>query len=220
MSEVWETDLLGDAVPVGAWARPAASGQFTPWTGGGHPHRRASDRADFTPRGSAAPQPTENEPVDLEAIRAEAFAEGFERGRETIAMEMSGERAALAKLIHSAEALQPENHGALATILAETVTRLVRQVVGEVQIDTETLRARAEAVAELVTAEAGPARLRLHPDDVARLSYFDFGVPIASDHHLQPGTIMLETAEGWIEDGPQVRIARLRTQLDSMGLPR
>lgn len=218
MSEARETDLLGDAIPVGAWARPAASGQFTPWSGG-HPLRRASDRADFTPRG-AAPEPTEEESIDIEAIRAEAFAAGFERGRETIAMEMSGERAALAKLIRSADALQPENHGALASILAETVTRLVRQVVGEVQIHTETLRARAEAVAELVTAEAGPARLRLHPDDVARLSYFDFGVPIASDHHLQPGTIMLETAEGWIEDGPQVRIARLRSQLDAMGLPR
>lgn len=219
MSDMWGTDLLGDAIPVGSWARPAASGQFTPW-GGGHPLRRASDRADFTPRGSAAPQEPESEPFDLEALRAEAFAEGFERGRETIAMEMAGERAAVAQLIRAAEALQPENHGPLATILAETVTRLVRQVVGEVQIDLETLRARAEAVAELVTAEAGPSRLRMHPDDIARLAYCDLGVPIAPDHHLTPGTILLETAEGWIEDGPQVRLARLRSQLDAMGLPR
>lgn len=220
MSEMWKNDLLGDAISVGAWARPAASGEFTAWSGGGHPLRRASDRAEFTPRAAATPEPAESDPVDLEAIRAEAFAEGFERGRETIAMEMAGERAAIANLIRAAEALQPENHGPLATILAETVTRLVRQVVGEVQIDIETLHARAEAVAELVTAEAGPARLRLHPEDIARLAHFDLGVPIAADHHLTPGTIVLETAEGWIEDGPQVRLARLRSQLDAMGLPR
>jgi len=37
---------------------------------------------------------------------------------------------------------------------------------------------------------------------------------------MASGTIVLETGEGWIEDGPQVRLARLRQQLDAIGLGR
>lgn len=216
MSDLWTPELQGDARRVDAWARPAQTAHFKPWSNGDHPMRRSSD---FTPSPTAAPQ-QDNGEIDIEAVRAEAFAEGFERGRETLAMEMAGERAAVADLIRAAESLRPEPHGPLATILAETVTRLVKQVVGEVTVDTDMLKARAEAIAELVTVEAGPARLRLHPDDMARLAGCDFGIPATADHHLAQGTIVLETGEGWIEDGPQIRLARLRAQLDTMGMPR
>jgi flagellar assembly protein FliH len=215
MSDLWTADLQGDAQRVNAWARPAQSAAFKPWANEDHPRRRASD---FTPRDSATPQGKDD--VDLDAIRAEAFSAGYDRGREALAAEMAGERAALADLIRSAEALRPEASGPLATILAETVTRLVKQIVGEVTIDAEMLKARAESIAELVTVEAGPARLRLHPDDIARLAGCEFSVPMAADHHLAPGTIVLETGEGWIEDGPQIRLARLRAQLDALGMPR
>jgi flagellar assembly protein FliH len=215
MSDLWTAELQGDARRVDAWARPTQSTQFTPWSNADHPRRRASD---FTPR---APTPhRDNTEIDLDALRTEAFTEGFERGREAYATEMADERAALADLIRSAKALCPEPHGPLATILAETVTRLVKQIVGEVTIDTEMLKARADSIAELITVEAGPARLRLHPDDIARLAGCEFSVPMAADHHLAPGTIVLETGEGWIEDGPQIRLARLRAQLDALGMPR
>jgi len=215
MSDLWTTELQDDARRVDAWTRPAQSTQFTPWTSEDHPRRRASD---FTPRASSAQG--DNGQIDLDAIRTEAFNAGYDRGREAIATEMAGERLALAELIRSAEALRPEPHGPLATILAETVTRLVKQIVGEVTIDAQMLKARAESIAELVTVEAGPARLRLHPDDIARLDGCEFSVPMAADHHLAPGTIVLETGEGWIEDGPQIRLARLRAQLDALGMPR
>jgi len=127
---------------------------------------------------------------------------------------------ALAELIRSAEAIKPEPAGPLAAVLAETVARFVRQIVGEVKIDPAMLKERAETIAEMVTAESGPARLRMHPEDIAMLDGVDLGLPMAPDHHLTSGTIILETGEGWIEDGPQVRLARLRSQLDNMGLPR
>ncbi|MDB5687318.1 MAG: hypothetical protein JWR77_1907 [Rhizorhabdus sp.] len=221
MSDLWAPEMLSNAARVDTWSRPTATTGFTPWSGDGHPLRRASDHAAFRPREAAAAQPNFDEPVvDLEQLQAEAFAAGFDQGRETVLAELAGERAALAHLIRAAEVLQPESPGALASILAETVARLVRQVVGEVTIDGETLLIRAQAIAELVTAEASPSRLRLHPDDIALLAGHDLGVAMHADVHLSRGTIMLETAEGWIEDGPQVRLARLRTQLDAMGLPR
>ena len=212
MSDRWSAEDLVEAQPAGAWARPVPTGHFTPWSGEGHPRRRASD---------FAPSPRPAAPVtDIESLRSEAFAEGFEQGRQAVIMEFARDREALSQLIRSAQAIQPEHGGPLAAVLAETVTRLVRQIVGEVKIDPELLKARAGAVAELVTAECGPARLRMHPDDIAMLEGIDLGLPVAPDHHLVSGQIIMETGEGWIEDGPQVRLAALRTKLDSMGLPR
>ena len=210
---MWASDMGASATRVEAWARPAATTQFTPWGGDNHPRRRASD---FAPTQRAS----EPAVLDMETVQAEAFAAGIEQGRQEAILEFARDREALAQLIRSAEALQPEPSGPLAAVLTETVTRMVRQIVGEVQIDPATLKERAESVAELVTAESGPARLRLHPNDIAMLEGCDLGLPIAPDHHLASGTIILETGEGWIEDGPQVRIARLRAQLDHMGLPR
>lgn len=215
MSEVWTHEWREAATRVDAWARPLPTAEFTPWGGDAtHPRRRASD---------FAPTPAAREPeavVDMDAERAEAFAQGFEHGRQTMIAEFARDRETLAALIRSAEALAPEPSGPLAAVLAETVTRLVRQIVGEVTIDPATLRERAEAIAELVTAESGPARLRMNPEDIAMLDGIELGIDVVPDHHLASGAIVLESGEGWIEDGPQVRLAKLRQQLDSMGLPR
>jgi len=218
LSEIWTGQLSEAATRAPAWAKPAPTAHFTAWGDGDtQPRRRASD---FAPTQMAAsPPPGEPEP-DIEALRAHAFAEGFEQGRQTVLAEFARQREALAELIRSAEVLRPEPNGPLAAVLAETVTRFVRQIVGEVKIDPTTLRERAETLADLVNAECGPARLRLHPDDIAMLDGVDLGVPLAPDHHLASGSIILETGEGWIEDGPQVRLTRLRAQLDAMGLPR
>lgn len=206
---------LDEPVRVDAWARPKQNSHFTAW-GDGQPRRRASD---FAPRDTHPHQSEPNDAgPDIETVRAQAFAEGFEQGRMSNLEEFVRSREALAALVRSAEALQPEPHGPLAALLTETVTRLVRQIVGEVQIDAATLRIRAEAMAELITAESGPARLKMHPDDIALLEGVNLPLPVAADHHLASGTILLETGEGWIEDGPQVRLARLRQQLDAMGM--
>jgi flagellar assembly protein FliH len=37
---------------------------------------------------------------------------------------------------------------------------------------------------------------------------------------LAPGTIRLDTGAGWVEDGPNVRLEKLRNALDRMGAPR
>ena len=36
---------------------------------------------------------------------------------------------------------------------------------------------------------------------------------------LARGSIVLETGHGWIEDGPAIRLERLRAELDRMGAP-
>ena len=116
--------------------------------------------------------------------------------------------------------LRPEPANALALLLAETVDRLVRQVIGEVEVDAQLLIARAQAAAALVAKEVEPTRLRAHPDDIVYLEAARLDVPLHADPSLGRGAIVLETGHGWIEDGPAVRLDRLRAELDKMAAPR
>jgi flagellar assembly protein FliH len=149
-------------------------------------------------------------------IREEAFALGCEEGRKTVEAEFAAERDALGRLAESLAVLRPEPANALALLLAETVDRLVRQVVGEVEVDANLLIARAQAAAQLVAKDVEPTRLRAHPDDIIYLEAACLDVPLHPDPQLDRGALVLETGHGWIEDGPAVRLDRLRAELDKM----
>lgn len=149
-------------------------------------------------------------------LQEEAFALGCEEGRKTAEAEFAAERDALARLAESLAVLRPEPANALALLLAETVDRLVRQVIGEVEIDANLLLARARAAAELVGKDVEPTLLHAHPDDIPYLEAARLAVPLRADPALSRGTIVLETGHGWIEDGPAVRLDRLRAELDKM----
>jgi flagellar assembly protein FliH len=149
-------------------------------------------------------------------LQEEAFALGCEEGRKTVEAEFAAERDALARLAEALTVLRPEPANALALLLAETVDRLVRQVAGEVEVDADLLLARAKAAAELVGKDVEPTRLRAHPDDMPYLEAARLEVPLHPDPTLSRGAIILETGHGWIEDGPAVRLDRLRAELDKM----
>ncbi len=180
----------------------------------------ARTEASFRPRlvdggfdGDSAESIFDDEPISIEAA---AYARGLEQGRRTVEMEYAAERDALARLAETLEVLQPQPANALALLLAETVDRLVREVVGAVDIDPITLLARAKAAAELVAANAAPSKLRVHPKDLAFLAESDLDLALEADATLSRGAIVLETGDGWIEDGPEIRLARLRADLDKM----
>ena len=156
------------------------------------------------------------EPLDVEAT---AYARGYEDARAAAEAELAAERTALARLAETLEVLQPQPANALGLLLAETVDRLVREIVGQVEIDPMTLVARAQAAAELVARETAPTRLHVHPDDIVHLQQARLDIALEANPSLPRGTIVLETGEGWIEDGPAVRLERLRAELDSMAAP-
>src|SRR4051812_913121 len=195
------------AASLGSFVFTHASAGFRPRDGGG-----------FAPgNDSGAPVTAEQERA---RIQEEAFALGCEEGRKTVEAEFAAERDALGRLAESLAALHPEPANALALLLAETVDRLVRQVVGEVEIDANLLLARAKAAAELVAKDVEPTRLRAHPDDVIYFEAAKLDVPVHPDPTLGRGALVLETGQGWIEDGPAVRLERLRAELDKMAAAR
>ncbi len=158
----------------------------------------------------------DQEPMSIEDV---AYARGYDEARRTVEMEYAAERDALARLAETLEVLRPEPANALALVLAEAVDRLVRDVVGAVDVDPNLLLARAKQAAELVAANVAPTKLRVHPDDLVHLERAALEVPLEADPSLARGTIILETGDGWIEDGPAVRLARVRAELDRMAAP-
>jgi flagellar assembly protein FliH len=201
MSNLWPHAHAGEAARVGSFAIERRTAAFTPW--GEEDRRRPKAKAEYDPEGD----------------RAEAYAAGFEEGRRTSELELAADRAAMADLMDALEVLQPQPTNALALLLAETVDRLVRQICGKVEVDGELLTSRCEAAAALIGAETGPARLRLHPDDVPLVDANRLRVPLLADDGMERGSLVLETALGWIEDGPAVRLDRLRAELDRIGAP-
>lgn len=211
MSNVWRHGIVGDAASVGSFAIERDAPMFTPWTSF-QPDSTGEDLVGGDDADHAAPA----EP-DMETVQANAFAEGFEAGRKTVELEIAAERGAIARFAERLEVLKPQPTNALAVLLAEAVERLVQEIVGTVEIDRATLAERAERAAAMIGEDTDPARLRLHPDDLPLLEGANIAVALVADPSLTRGTILLETGEGWIEDGPAVRLERLRAALDRMG---
>ena len=207
---------FAEAARVPVWTRPSASG-FT---------ARPADSKGFSAwaQADAEPEPfhgaASNDMASAEALLAQGYAEGLSEGRRLAMIDLEEERSALARLAASLEALKPENSDGLAALLADTVKRLVTQIVGEVEINADTLQERVQAIAAMIAEETVPKRLRLHPTDVARLQGATLPLDMVADPMLAPGTIVLDTGSGWVEDGPHVRLEKLRAQLDRLGAPR
>jgi flagellar assembly protein FliH len=209
MSRLLRNDLASDAASTGGFVLRRGEAAFRP--------RVAQSEAtnDFAPTGFA--EESEQGPASAPADPYEA---GIAEGRRVAGLEYAAERDALARLAESLEVLRPEPTNALALLLAETVDRLVREVIGQVEIDAMVLLERAKAAAALIGENVEPSKLRAHPDDVAVLASARLDIPVEPDPALERGGIVLETGHGWIEDGPAVRLERLRAELDKMAAPK
>lgn len=158
----------------------------------------------------------EEEQDPLEQARIEAFTLGFEEGTR-ISEETAAQNAeAVERLATSLEMLAPAPSGMLSTMLSATVVRLVEQIVGEVEIDIERLVQRCDTVAAFMESDEQKGALFLHPEDLPLVEGHEVGVRLVADPAMHRGCVRLETSDGWIEDGPDVRLSRLRALLDDM----
>jgi flagellar assembly protein FliH len=208
LSRFWGAEAIQDAAPVAvAGFRPAEGGFRSLYTAP-PAQQTATIRAAMA---DAEPN------VDLvEEARMEAFTLGFDEGCRVTAEAHAAENDARERLIEALELLAPAPSGMLSTMLSATVVRLVEQIVGEVEIDMERLVQRCDSVAAFIESNQDKSALHVHPDDADLLKDEAIGVPLVADRTMQRGCVRLETADGWVEDGPDVRLSRLRALLDDM----
>jgi len=208
LSRIWGAEAVQDVAPVTvAGFRPAEGGFRSLYTA-------PAGQLTAAMRGAVV----EVEPeIDLvEEARMEAFTLGFDEGCRVTAEANSADTDARARLAEALDLLAPAPSGMLSTMLSATVVRLVEQIVGEVEIDLERLIDRCDTVAAFIESNQDKSALHLHPDDVALLEGETIGVPMVADKSMQRGCVRLETADGWVEDGPDVRLSRLRALMDDM----
>ena len=175
----------------------------------------------FRPFHFGAPPAAEMVPVETAFANAETandpFAQGLAEGQRLAEAAFAVEREQLLALVAGTEALQDEPSEELAQLIAETVERLVRQIVGQAPIDAEWLQAQADIAAAMV-AEADKARtLWVNPAVAALLVDAAIALPIEADPSMTRGTVRIETSAGWIEHGRAVYLNELRAALGSEG---
>jgi flagellar assembly protein FliH len=207
MSRLWREDRAQEASSLGSFVIRRGEASFRAWAAEQERSSAGNDAA-FSAEDEAT------------ARENQAYLRGLADGRQTIEAEVAAEREAVARLAETLQALKPEPSLPLALLLAETVDRLVREIVGEVEIDGLTLLARAKAAAALIGEASQPAKLRLHPDDAKLLKDAALEIEVEGDLALPRGTVLVETADGWVEDGPAMRLDRLRAELDRMAASR
>lgn len=216
MSNVWSHDDLGAAMPISAVSnfsriassaggfrsRFGAAGEGTGWQ---------AVRVDTADRlePEAAPDP-------IEQASQEGFVAGFQEGERITRESYEADNAIRRQLTDAVNQMSGMGEGTLASMLSHAVLRLVTQIVGEVEVDEARLSERCAAVAACIDPEEGKAVLEVNPADLPLIDARELTVSLAPNPQIARGCVRLATSEGWIEDGPDVRLSRLKAMMDDM----
>lgn len=208
---------MGAAEPIVGWGSFGSVGD----TGRGFRTLYAEDQGsrawNVTHPGQTTHAPGTLDDIDpIEQAAQEAFVQGFQEGERVAREAFEQDGQARAELAAAIELIAKTGEGTLATMLSQAVIRLVSQVIGEVPIDEAVLQARCEAVAACIDSDDAKTVLEVNPDDLPLLDMTQTGVALAARADLPRGSVRLATAEGWVEDGPDVRLARLKDLMDDM----
>jgi len=167
--------------------------------------------------GNGTPPAAAEPAVDpVEEAAREAFLQGFQEGDRVGREAAEADNAARAQLAEAVRLIAQSGEGTLAAMLSQAVVRLVGQIMGEVAIDEAVLKERCAAVAACIDGDESRAVLEVNPEDMTMLEDVAAGIALAPNPALSRGCVRLGTADGWIEDGPDVRLARLKALLDDM----
>jgi flagellar assembly protein FliH len=154
----------------------------------------------------ASPPAPEPEPEDPLAIAfAEGYAAGAAEAQARAAEQAAIEAAAREGLSLSLSRLDKELQEELRQRLRDTVAALCEAAIAPLALDGATLMRRIEAAVALLARSDDERLIRLHPDDVALLSpSFAAEWQVLPDRLLERGALRVETANGGIEDGPEM----------------
>ncbi len=149
--------------------------------------------------GPAPEAETLHDRAELEA----AYTDGVAAGRAAAEAELATREEARAGLSLALARLDEGLGQQLADRLAQAVMGLCQATMAPYAIDPAALQRRCIAAAGMVGEGIINASLRLHPDDIDLLDRgFASTWHIVPDGALERGTLVFDTAEGAVEDGP------------------
>lgn len=144
---------------------------------------------------------------------ADDFARGVAEGRRTVEAELAAEREALLQLAQGLETLEAPAAGLLASLMIAAVEQLVIDIVGSAPINGALLAERAAALSAFVATETA-AVLVVNPYDAELLG----DIAVIGDPALPRGTVQARAGAVTVEDGVASALARLRSEIEAMGI--
>jgi len=217
MSKIWSGDTMNAAEPISGWGAFGSVGQSGRGFRSLYAEEQGSRAWNVTHPGEPTHAPGVIEEIDpVEQAAQEAFVQGFQEGDRLAREAMEQDNAARTELAAAIQLLAQSGEGTLATMLSHAVVRLVTQIIGEVPIDAHVLTERCEAVAACIDDDDARTVLQVSPADLPLLEMEQIGVALAANPDLPRGSVRLATTDGWVEDGPDVRLDRLKALMDDM----
>lgn len=217
MSNIWSSRDMGDVASVSA---VAGFSQRAAVQGGSFRSRfgAAGEGTGWSAAKVGVPDvmPAEPEVDPIEQASQEGFVMGFQEGERITREAAEADDAARLQLAHAINQLGGMDEGTLSSLLSAAVLRLVTQIVGEVPVDEARLAERCAAVAAHIDPDDGKAVLEVNPEDLSLIDASALTVELKPNRELGRGSVRLATSEGWIEDGPDVRLARLQAMMNDM----
>ncbi|MBT2186487.1 FliH/SctL family protein [Sphingobium nicotianae] len=217
MSKIWSSEQMGGVEPITGWGNFGSLGNSGRAFRTLYSDEQGSRAWNVTHPGQTTHAPGVLEDVDpVEQAAQEAFVQGFQEGERVTREALEQDDAARRDLTTAIELIAKAGEGTLATMISQAVIRLVGQIIGDVAVDEQVLQARCAAVAACIDSDDAKTVLEVNPEDLPLLDMAQTGVALAANPDLPRGSVRLATADGWVEDGPDVRIARLKALMDDM----
>jgi flagellar assembly protein FliH len=146
-------------------------------------------------------------------VEDDLYALGYDAGLRDAEARFAEDRHQLRALMNRINMFQPEESEELSLLIAETISTLVAQIVGDLPLKKEALRKRVDQAVSII-ADCDKAQiLRLHPADVALCEGGAIPLAIVPDDGLRRGDVRIAGSAGWIESGTSHFLDILRTQL-------
>jgi hypothetical protein len=101
-------------------------------------------------------------------------------------------------------------------MLLHTMMQMLERSSGFAEPDAAVLEKHCTSLAALVTRDMRGSALHLHPEDRVLLGDADCGLVLTPDPSIRRGTVSLNHADGWIEQGTQPMLDALQGLIDDL----
>lgn len=156
-------------------------------------------------RFSGTPVAAEEQEDPVQQAWDQGYAAGLAEARADAEIRAAEQEAAFGRLQFTLGQIDAEMQERLRERLLETVAALCEAAIAPLALDADALRRRVDAACAMLANAEGEKVLRLHPDDIALIEKFVPQIYVIKEYiAIERGTLVVETGQGGVEDGPAV----------------
>lgn len=171
---------------------------------------------DFDEEDDFADEMVIDEGPSHEQLLVQAYDQGVADGIAQAEAELQSSDAATQALAAAITALRPQLSQGLCAMLLHAMKQMLERSSGFAEPDAAVLERHCRSLAALVTRDMRGSALHIHPDDRKLLGDTDCGLVLTPDPSIRRGTVSLNHADGWIEQGTQPMLDALQGLIDDL----